>query len=225
MPATPAKKTAAKKAAPAKKAATRVAAKPPVRKAPANDPFGKLQADLEPASKYNLGVATADSGERLWDLKVPSGALCQVRRPGVPGLVAAGILDSVDSLSALVQTEHIAPNDAKGQKAGAVAIANSPDAMAAGFALVDKLTAYTVVQPAIWVDYRFKGESDVDWNARQQDAEARRATKVSDVDIVDRLFIMQWAVGGSDDLKAFREGFGSSLDDLARLQGLPLSAE
>lgn len=212
MPATPAKKTA-----PAK----RTAAAPPRRARAATIDDLPVTPPAVSGGKYTLGQQRAESTERLFDLTVPSGALCQVRRPGAQGLIAAGLLDSVDQLTSLVQTEHINAKDPKAKAAAdaaaAKAIAADPNKVAAGFELVDKLTAYVVIQPALWVDYQTKGEDAKAWEGRQKAAREVGAIAVRDVDLFDKMFIMQWAMGGSADLESFREGFDATLGDMAGL--------
>ena len=208
MPATP-KKTAAaavKKAPPkvgqSSKAANRAAA--------------------PKAGKYNLGSFAAPVGE-LYDLRVPSGALCQAKRPGVQGLLKAGLLDKFDSLTALVQTEHIEPNSSTTGKKGAAeaaAIAGNPKAVTEGFALIDALVVEVVVQPALYNPHPLEGETEEATQRRvgQEILEGKISTEA--IDLVDKIFIMNWAVGGSGDLEAFRQGLGEGLDDLSKLQGL-----
>lgn len=184
-------------------------------------PSKKAAAKAAAAGGYTLGAK--DSSD-LHDLTLPSGATCQARRPGVQGFIKAGVLDSFDSLTALVQTEHIEKKSTRPQKVtkeqaleAGMALMQNPDKLNAGFQMIDKLVAYTVTQPSVWIDYQMIGESDLDWAKRQEEP---GQVGVRDIDLEDKLFLMQWAVGGSNDLAAFREGLPAGVDTLAAIQSL-----
>lgn len=53
-------------------------------------------------SQYSLGTTSA-----AFDFDVPSGATCRMKFVDIQDLIAAGVVDSVDQLTALVQTEHV----------------------------------------------------------------------------------------------------------------------
>jgi hypothetical protein len=178
----------------------------------------------KPKKSYTLGQK--GSAENLHDLELPSGATCQARRPGAQGMIEAGLLDNFDDLTALVKTEHVDPN-MTGRIAGAAKVMPE-EAQAAAKAMtldkakfemalemVDRLTAYVVVQPVVWVDYQLKNEPDDEWNRRQEHAAKNEAVDVRAVDLDDKMFLLQWAVGGSADLTAFREGSGQLMGNLA----------
>lgn len=180
----------------------------------------------KPASKYTLGSKTSNSG--LHDVLLPSGATCQARRPGVQGMIAAGVLDNFDELTALVQSEHITPKIPKGQSAAAAAKVSAAQTQGAAEALIkdkgklhtaltlmDRLAAYVIVQPPVWVDYQLMDEPDEAWAKREAEAEESGALAIREVDIDDKMFLLNWAVGGSSDLAAFRTGTNELLGDLA----------
>jgi hypothetical protein len=162
--------------------------------------------------KYGFGQASANG---LHDLKLPSGGLCQAKRPGVNGMIEAGILDNFDQLTALVQTEHIGPNTpsartkvtpAQAQALGQSFMADK-EKLQAAISMMDKLVAYVVVQPPVWIDYKLtEDETDEAFAARQAEAEDEGRVGASIVDLDDKTFIMNWALGGSSDLAAFRQG-------------------
>lgn len=184
------------------------------------------------SGKYNLG-SKAKANKGLVDLALPSGEVCQARRPGVQGLMASGILDSFDQLTAIVQTEHVAPNNPRTADkvtpaqtiAAAKNLATDKEAIENALWLMDRLAVYVVVQPQCWIDYQMKDEPDEVWNARQAKAIEDEALAIRDVDLGDKAFITNWAVGGSADLAAFREGTGKLLGDLESGEALLQSAE
>lgn len=191
-----------------------VAKKAAPRKAPATAVQGQ----------YTLG--SGGSQESLFDLTLPSGKTCQARRPGPQGLIAAGLLDSFDELTALVKTEHLDTKTAGGiaalehvtaadTAAATKAFMADPSKLAAAFTMIDRLTAYIVTQPPVWVDYRLKDESDDDWNVRQEAAAKIGAIAVRVIDLDDKMFLLNWAMGGSADLTSFRQGSETALANLA----------
>jgi hypothetical protein len=104
------------------------------------------------ASKY---APTAWGLAQFLELEFPSGQLALVKRPGVPQLVAAGILDSADALGALVNQKHIKrTKNGPPQIDGASMLKDTTNLMTV-MQLVDKITAFMVVEPKvveIWVE-------------------------------------------------------------------------
>lgn len=162
------------------------------------------------------------------DLTLPSGETCSARRPGVQGLIAAGLLDNFDQLTALVQTEHIEKHsnrpvaareqltDAERVQAG-LALIKDQDKLHAGFMLIDKLVAFIVTEPRVWIDYQTKDEDDEAFQRRLELAEASGAIGVRDIDLNDKVYLVNWAVGGSSDLESFRQGLQSGMAPMAAM--------
>ena len=176
--------------------------------------------------KYTLGQAPD-----LHDVTLPSGATCQAKRPGVQGMIEAGLLDSFDELTALVQSEHIAPKTPQGMAAaekvtpGQVKSATDilmadPSKLATAFHLIDRMVAGVVVQPPVWVDYQLKDEPDEEWTKRQEKALEDEALAVRSIDLDDKMFLVEWSIGGSGDLTSFRKGRQELMADLAPSQAL-----
>lgn len=151
-------------------------------------------------------------GNQLIDLEVPSGELVQVRRPGMQGLIKAGVLHSMDALTGIVQSETIPKAEGK-PEVDAQALMKDPDKLALVLDQVDKILLYCVVQPKLVEPFRLD-EDDKDGFARD-DAGNRIDLPLEErepdiiytdyVDIDDKMFIMNFALGGSRDLEAFRE--------------------
>lgn len=169
-----------------------------------------------PAKKYTLGKVGVSTDEE--DITLPSGATCRARRLGFQGMVDAGLLDNFDSLTAIVQTEHIGPNtggiagqpkatEADVQRATAEMIANK-DKMSAAIELMDRVTAYVVVEPKVWINYQLTKEADADFDKRVEEAKKAEAIPVQAIGEVDKMHLLQWSMGGTADipdaLAAFR---------------------
>lgn len=177
---------------------------------------------------YNLGQVD----DELHDLTLPSGQRCQARRVGVEGLIDAGLLDSLDELTSLVQTEHVQPKSkaiparsiastpkitAADTDAATKALAADPERLGTAFSVIDKLVVYIVVQPTLWVDYKMKIkdneakdglriETDDEFAHRQEIAAKTSATPVRRVRLEDKMELLNWVMGGVSNLKNFRQG-------------------
>lgn len=165
---------------------------------------------------YNLG-----KNEILFDLTVPSGALCQVKRPGPMGLIQAGILDRLDVLGSLVQTEHVdrvsgqkSEEDEKAkQKRMIQELMQDKEKLVAATDLIDKVICFVVTEPKI--------------NPLPEPGVERDPEKVyvDSVDFEDKEFIFQFVMGGTADLATFREERQKIVGDVESLKALQDSAE
>lgn len=148
------------------------------------------------------------------DVTVPSGQKCRVRRPGVKGLVAAGVLDHVDSLTKIVGEKHI--QRAKGgriDKIDVKDIVKNPEKVAEIIDVVDKVVCHVVVAPQLHRSPKCKVcDRDIDWHSYMP-VEGYHDPVVTleegkiyafQVDMDDRMFILNFAVGGTRDLESFR---------------------
>ena len=130
-------------------------------------------------------------GTFLEDLVVPSGQLCQVRRPGVEGLIKAGVLHDIDSLTAMVEDKHV--KRAKGQPQIDVdSVMKDPGALDNILHVTDRVVCYVVVQPRI--------------EMTPNDPTTRKSGVIyaDMVDLEDKMFILNFAVGGTRDFERFR---------------------
>ena len=162
-----------------------------------------------PDNKYAL---TGWSAELFTDLEVPSGQVCQARRPGVEGLVRMGLLDKVDSLTGIVDSKHI--KRVKGQKTiDEKSLMSDPESLLKAMATIDKVICYVVVQPHIQPAVKTVDGQEVPLTDEEYEPGVVYTSMIS---IEDKMFIFNYAVGGSKDLEKFRQRIGkplSSLDD------------
>lgn len=63
-------------------------------------------------SKYSLGTDST----KEFEFPLPSGNVCLMKHADLPSLISAGIVDSIDTLTAMVQTDHV-DRVKKGRKA------------------------------------------------------------------------------------------------------------
>lgn len=181
---------------------------------------GKPRKPEAVETKY---APTKWGGEFLVDLEVPSGQLCQVRRPGITGLIKIGVLDSLDSLSGIVKSDHIDRVEA-GKDPHVTAeemreLAKSKDGLLRAVELARKVTLAVVVQPPLapvpLVRNPVTGEPELDDDMRPieipLEGRDRTLTYVDQVDLMDQMFILQFVVGGVTDLEEFRKEFSETL--------------
>lgn len=156
--------------------------------------------------KTNKYAATAWSTEVFIDLEVPSGQLCQVRRPGVEGLVRMGLLDKMDSITSMIDDKHL--KRVKGEKViDAKSLMSDPGAIVKAMESIDKIVEYVIVQPQVVRPVRVDSDDDGSTTEVQlsEDELVPGVLYTSMIDIQDKMFIYQYAVGGSKDLEKFRK--------------------
>lgn len=181
------------------------------------------------------GLGRVNDGHRL---QVPSGNTCLVKRPGVEGLIAAGLIDNLDQLTALVKTEHFDALDPR-SKVGKKEAASIADKLLSDlpkvkdlFGLIDRIVLHVVIKPAltpvpepVLVD---SGEVDVNGDPvilKHYPERDDSLLYVDDVDFSDKMAIFNFVVGGVNDLKPFRDGPTEDVVDLPDVLAVPVPAK
>lgn len=144
--------------------------------------FGPDYSGPSMPSKY----AITTWGSDLYDFRVPSGQLCQMRKLRPEKLIETGLLDKITRLPGLVEVEVRKAEGLPPQAA-------IPDAeqLKQVVAVVNPLMSLVVVQPQVCAD-------DVD-------PLPQGAIHVSDIELFDRIAIMNRATQGVAKLDNFRE--------------------
>lgn len=145
-------------------------------------------------------------------LKVPSGKTCLARNPGLPAFMQAGIVPN--PLLAPVQE---ALSKGKPMENLSDVVGDDPERMQAFFELIDNVVMYCVLQPVVHSAHEELIQED-GTRVRRFIPEGERAETdlfIDNVDPEDRVFIFQWAVGGSSDLVKFRKEFRAAMADLS----------
>lgn len=232
MPVSKDPKKAAKKAttAPKGKATSK---RPATAEAAPAIPFAVTPVNAGPNASggYSLGVTN-----QKYELPLPSGAKCLAIRPGPQGLISAGLLDSMDALTAFVQTEHIDGNDPRKQMSAAkdavAKMAGNSDQIKQGLELVDRAIAFIVQAPSVFLD-----DPELDpvtggpvmaskiVNGKMAEVpvyKPRDPNKLyaDQVDMMDKMFIFNWAMGGTANLIQFREEYAELMGGLSAVQNV-----
>jgi hypothetical protein len=136
------------------------------------------------------------------DLRVPSGQLCLARRPGLEGLMKAGIVSNFDLLTKIIgdQSERIKTGKEPKTDAEVTAeIMEDPERMAEMMRVINKIIMHVVVKPVI--------------TPAPNDMTQRKPGVIYDdmVELEDKMFILNFAVGGVRDLETFRGQYETAL--------------
>lgn len=150
------------------------------------------------------------------DLVCPSGQTALVIRPGVQGLIEAGVLQNVDSLTSIVNSKHISRAKGKPQ-VDPKTILNDPKAMADIITVVDRVLVHVVKAPQLtlaWTELADGTKQDLNVEERQalSDLKGRTLVFTDQVDLDDKMFIFNFAVGGTRGLDRFREQAAELVD-------------
>lgn len=141
-------------------------------------------------------------------LELPSGSVCLARNPGMPAFMQAGIIPNPllgPIQQALAMGKEVA--DFKDM------VAEDPSRMNSILELMDNVVQYCVLQPPVYDKYEEVVDEEGKTIRRLIPQGARDPDKmyIDDVDPEDKVFIMQWASGGSSDLVKFRRELGADM--------------
>lgn len=161
-------------------------------------------------------------------LHVPSGNKALVRNPGIKAFVSAGILPN--SLMPIV-TEALARGKPPSASVFQDKVKDDPKMAEEMLESMDKVTLYCVIEPQVhpmptW-DLTDLAEDHCTAEMVGQEAPQKKDPRrlyVDEVDLEDKLFIFQWAVGGTRDLERFREQYSAGVAAVQRGSDLESSS-
>jgi len=157
------------------------------------------------AARYAPTAWSGNSGQgEFTELTCPSGQMCLVRRPGVRGLMKAGVLHSVDALSVAIDNGIRKGTGQRPQDEAITlkAITENPSMLEDALHMSHRILCYVVVAPVLEMP---------------RDDPTNRKPGVlyaDDVDEMDMMFIINFVMGGSKELETFRERFEENLRSL-----------
>lgn len=141
-------------------------------------------------------------------LVVPSGNTAMVRNPGMQVFLAEGLVPN--SLMGPIQAALNTGKAPTIQSYGDI----TSDMMADMLKMTDAVCVYCVIEP------KLTSNRDAAGNIIDVDDRDEELLYVDEVSIEDKMFIFQWAVGGTRDLESFRK---SSAEGLGGLPAVPES--
>ena len=126
-------------------------------------------------------------------MTLPTGKVIKLRRAGMQAFLKAGIIPN--SLMTVVQDavdKGVAPDKAVSE--------SSSDNLNDLLEMVDEVTVFCALEPRIYREPKKEEERD------------NELLYVDEVDDEDKMFIFQWATGGTADVEQFRKEAGNVLD-------------
>lgn len=179
------------------------------------------RAKRQQKAKRYAATAWGQNKAAVIELRVPSGQVCLVRTVGVPGLIEAGILDQVDSLTGLVSSEFIRDDGMGNPVLDIPGITDSQGAIKNIMEAMSAVVCLAVVEPKVYPvpmvplhedpdddDSPEVHEDPDDPNSPVVMVEGEREegkVYVDTVDEEDQVFIFQVICGGTQDLEKFRQ--------------------
>lgn len=159
-----------------------------------------------------------------YELEVPSGQVCLIKKVDPQQLVAMGVIDQVDVLTKLVDTKHVKRVKGKPQstpnKVDVAALSKNPQAIVDILALSDKVVEAVILKPNVKRPIvRDEHGQPKFFNGKEiplpyeDRVEGQIYTDM--IDSMDRMFIFQRAVGGDIDLATFRRELELPVSGLA----------
>jgi len=152
------------------------------------------------------------------DLELPSGNVCFAKRKTLDVFLAEGVIPN--SLMQIIQQQldetEGKTNDLQGELQK---VASDPDKLRDIMALADAITVGCVKEPMCLSNLRSTGRVDEDGRPIMEVIpEADRDEEllyVDEVDMDDKMFIFQWAVGGTASVERFRSEQAALVADLS----------
>lgn len=161
------------------------------------------------------------------ELRVPSGHICLAKKPG--GMAMFLQKGAIPNALIPIIKKHM--NDARDVDMAKMGeeMLDDPSKINDILELCDNVCVYTVVQPKLVPTPRFTNDDPrpVGYNVGDVMPEECRDPNtlyVDEVDIEDKMFIFQWAVGGTRDVAQFRREQASALADLPTVEELGTEA-
>lgn len=186
----------ASKATKAMAAGTQVPKAPTARKAAKAAPAApKARAQRAAPKLAEMYTASTWGTGATFELTTPSGQRCLARDLSIETLMEMGLLDTINSLSGIVDLE-VLPS-AKGQPPAVdmAKIMGNAEALLRVMALVNKIVIAGVVAPEVHPIIDDEGEAVV---------KQKGLTYVDSIPVGDRMFLFNELTGGLESLAAFR---------------------
>lgn len=186
----------------------------------------------EPTAQSTVNNVWASSpiGEAIEFLTLPSGQTCRAKRVGLEGMMAAGLLGEFDSLSSFVGSKHVnrvrqAGGNKVKEELSAQSMMKDPTALKKIILLVDRALPTIVVEPRVLSHVEIVTEAD-----KADDMPETRSIPKEDreegvvytdqIGLEDKMYLFNYAVGGTRDLERFRSESASDVAGMAASEGV-----
>lgn len=160
--------------------------------------------DLEVTSLDEWLTPAVQEGTKI---KLPSGKVCLAKNPGMDVFFEQGMIPN-----RLMPIVRAAIAEGRGLPPKQVEeIAEDPEALSDILLFANRVTVHSVIQPEVKMPPVWTDEDRAAGECREEQvggvAESKRKPGVLYADMIDlddRLFLLQWCVGGTKDLERFR---------------------
>lgn len=156
-------------------------------------------------------------------ITLPSGQTCKAKRPGLEGLMLSGQLLQLDTLTSVVDRQHVrrvkGGHGADHDEINAASLMKDPESLKRILRLADSLLPQVVVEPQVvlhWTTDAAGVETNLPLEGRDPNL-----VYTDYVSYEDKMFLLQYAVGGSRDVDRFREESQAALGGVAPGEGIP----
>lgn len=168
----------------------------PIMLEPGNRPSPDLPPQGTESDKDPYAVTSWAESE--YDFRVPSGQLCRMKKLRPEEMIGTDLLDRVTRLPGFAEE-----NIRKAEGRPPTAAMPSKEALAEVIEVLDELLPLVVVKPKLWPEPTPEQAND----DPELDNSERRSGRVyvSDVELADRVAIMERAVGGVKRMDNFRK--------------------
>lgn len=172
----------------------------------------KKQKQIATAATWGTKASTGS-----FELELPSGNVILAKRVSLPELLASGAFP--DSLMSIV-SEKI--DTATGQKDTPKEVdpetvkemVNDPEKLGELFKAVDKIVPLVVAQPTVKFHQRAV-EGSTELETIPDDEREEDVVYTDAVDLMDKMHIFQFAVGGTREVETFRAELASTVADVS----------
>lgn len=173
------------------------------------------------------------------NVTVPSGQTCRAKRLGMEGLIESGILGDADSLTAFVGRKYIIQHKGgKGkpdtEELNVGAVLKDPDALKKMVMLCDRALPVVVEQPEVKLHFVDAADGStvmippdgspvtVDGKRHKRD---KGAVYTDQVGLEDKVFLFNFAVGGTRDIERFRGESAAAMAGVGHGEDIPRPAK
>jgi len=165
--------------------------------------------DRRPSPGQSTGVTQASAWKNKVsdgiELEVPSGNICLVRAGGLEVFVKQGLVPN--TLMPIVQE---AMTKGKPPSQDQLSLEDNPKLLEDVIEMVNNMALFCVIEPELRPVILDEGGLPVDLRKRPQG----NFLYVDDVDFADKMFIFNFAVGGTADLEKFRAELDQQLESV-----------
>lgn len=155
------------------------------------------------------------------DLKVPSGHVARVKAVGIEVLMRRGMIPN--ALLPIIQ-KHLKKGDKVNSSQVMEEITETPELITNLLRLMDDVVVYCVIEPRVLPVPPQENPSDALTHDPDFERDAE-ALYVDEVDEEDKAFILQFVIGGTQDIEEFRKDSSELLESVPDGKNVAVSAK